>query len=72
MIAVLKILDFNFSIFRSEEKVIITKSANEYPSYSLPKDRIQKMMETPPVNAKAEEQIDPNYPYGFPTYDKKD
>lgn len=56
--------------FRREEERVIITSTSPGDEYTSPKDRLRKMMETPPMNI--DEKSDSVFPYGFPNSDRKE
>jgi 3-dehydroquinate dehydratase len=62
-------------LFRTstDQKIVITPTRPEDGGYNYAssKERLQKIMETPPTD-QAQQQEDPTYPYGLPTFDRKD
>jgi len=73
---------FAVSLFRilfgpmndTEAKVVImqNKHGDTSYNYSDSKERLRRMMETPPMNTKEAPQADPNYPYGLPQFGRKE
>ncbi|KAI6174616.1 DnaJ domain-containing protein [Aphelenchoides bicaudatus] len=59
----------------NKDKVVITHETPSDGGYNMgsSKERLQKFIETPPISDKTAYDVeDPNYPYGFPPFDRKD